>query len=301
MSQVRIAVLTAQAARGLDEDEGLLQDTLQGLGAEVRVVAWDDPQVDYRAFDLALLRSTWDYADRLPQFLAWAAHVDECTRLENPLSLVRWNTDKHYLRELAQALPGEVIPSCFLGPGEDPSPLQSFLAQISTREVVVKPAVGAGSLEVQRHPRGAASILSHVQRLHDLQRDVLVQPYLERVDQEGETALIFLEGVYSHAIRKGPMLRQGGSALTSTAPALFVPEVITSRVPGQDERDLAERVLALLPVRPLYARVDLIRNDEGRPCLLELELCEPSLFLRHHPPAAPRFAASILARMAAST
>jgi O-ureido-D-serine cyclo-ligase len=315
---VPVAIVSARAARGLDEDEGLLVSALTAQGAVVEVVSWDDAAVDYRGHTLALLRSTWDYTERLPEFLAWAARVCELTRLENPLAVVRWNTDKHYLadlaRVLAQAAPGTarsavlpadgaVIPGQFMEPGEDPAAaLDAFLARHpSTAEVVVKPAVGAGSRDAQRHEASAReALLAHAGHLLAQGRSVLLQPYLARVASHGETALIFLDGVFSHAIRKGPLLPPAGLATTE----LFAREEITGRTPAADELELSVQVLAALSEVPalagtgvpLYARVDLLRDDEGRPRLLELELCEPSLFLAHAPGVAERLAACVLAR-----
>jgi O-ureido-D-serine cyclo-ligase len=312
-----IAIVSARAARGLDDDEGLLLAALRDLGARVEVVAWDDEQVPWRAFDLALLRSTWDYTQRLREFLAWAERAAALTRLENPLPLVHWNTDKHYLAQLAQVLPpGMVIPGCFIEPGEDiGAALSACLGrEAACAEVVVKPAVGAGSLDVRRHGRSALpAITAHVRQLHDSGRSVQLQPYLAGVEGEGETAIIHLDGVFSHAIRKAPMLDREGAAFPAApdGTALFAREQITPRIPAEDELDVARQVLAALqsismagaqvPWPPLYARVDLIRDGEGRPRLLELELCEPSLFLAHAPPAATRLAALVMARVRALT
>lgn len=309
MHAPRIAVVSARAARGQDEDESLLLAALAAQGAAPEVVAWDDPDVDWRAFALALLRSTWDYTQRLPEFLAWAERAAALTRLENPLPLLRWNTDKRYLTELAHALPGAVIPAWVIAPGAD---IGQALAGLPEEEAwVVKPAVGAGSQDVQRYSRGARqAITAHVERLHAAKRCVLVQPYLARVEQEGETGLVFIDGVFSHAVRKGPMLGPDGRP-ASGASALFAPEQITVRAPAAEELVLAQQVLAVLrdwPLPgaaastpngpPLYARVDLIRDAHGRPQLLELELCEPSLFLAYAPEAAARLATRLMARVA---
>lgn len=295
-----IALVSARAARGLDEDEPLLCRALTELGAAVEVAEWDDPQITWSRFSVAVLRSTWDYAERLDAFLEWAERASGATTLLNPLPLVRWNTDKHYLGELTRAgVP--VIPTCFVEPGEDAAAaVHAFLSlHPQAAEVVVKPAVGAGSRDVRRHGRQAVeAILAHVQQLLCTRRSVLLQPYLARVDEEGETALIYLDGVFSHAIRKGPLLAPGAEATS----ALFAPEHITPRTPRSEELDVAERALAALQrkalaaERPLYARIDLIRAQTGHPLLLELELTEPSLFLAHAPQALTRFAAQVLAR-----
>jgi glutathione synthase/RimK-type ligase-like ATP-grasp enzyme len=292
MPGLRIGLVTARAARGLDEDEPPLHMALQAAGCSVQSVEWDDERVDWRSFDLALLRSAWDYAERISEFLGWTQRVSTLTRVLNPPSVVRWNTDKHYLAELGR---GGVatVPSTFVEPGDDAAQVvRRALEMYPNPELVVKPAIGAGSRDTQRHQRSqVAATVAHAQRLLDGGRSVLLQPYLDRVDKDGETALMFFEGQFSHAIRKGPLLPPGGAATTG----LFAAETIEPRIPGADEMRLAHRVIAAIPLGvPLYARVDLIRDDVGAPRLLELELTEPSLFFAHAAGSAERFAATVL-------
>jgi len=296
----QLALITAAAARDLDEDLPPLEAALRALpGIRTHVVNWDDGHVDWSKFDLALLRSTWDYSQRLPEFLAWAARVSAATTLLNPLPVVRWNTDKHYLRDLAESGIA-TVPSFFVEPGEDASAaLHQFLDAQRPAEFVVKPSIGAGSRDAQRY--GSDEIeasTAHVRRLLDARRSVLLQPYLERVDEHGETALIFFAGHFSHAIRKGPLLRRGEGPTR----ALFAVEHITARAPSKEELQLAERTLAAMPFPGslLYARVDLIHDAGGTPCVLELELTEPSLFFDHAPGSAGRFAQAVAASAAAA-
>ncbi len=290
----RIALVTAAAARNLDEDLPPLVAALHGEGVEPDVVDWDDASVDWARFDLAVLRSTWDYSQRLPEFLRWVDRVSESTNLFNPREVVRWNTDKHYLGHLANAgVP--VVPSTFVEPGENARDrLRAFLDD-AREEFVVKPSVGAGSRDAQRYARDEGeTALAHVQRLLDADRSVLLQPYLRRVDAHGETALVFVDGAFSHAIRKGPLLKRGEGPTR----ALFATEHITPRMPTPEEASIAARTLAAIPfAQPLlYARVDVIHDDDGAPRVLELELAEPSLFFEHASGSADRFAAAILAR-----
>ncbi|MBO9664786.1 hypothetical protein [Dokdonella sp.] len=296
MKPPRIALVSVAAARALDEDLAPLLDALHAAGAAAEVADWDDAARDWSGYDLALLRSTWDYTDRLPDFLAWAARAAAHTLLLNPPEVLRWNTDKHYLAELERAGVA-IVPSRFVEPGDAPPPaLDAFLAEHAmAREFVVKPSVGAGSRDAQRYGREQrAEAVTHIARLHAAGRSVLLQPYLDRVDEHGETALIHFDGTFSHAIRKGPLLRRGDGPTA----ALFAAEQITPRVPDTAERALAERALRAVPFAgPLaYARVDLIHDSDGAPRLLELELAEPSLFFAHAPGSAARFVQTILAR-----
>jgi hypothetical protein len=289
-----VAFVSARAARGLDEDLPPFAAALQAAGVRMEVVDWDDPTVQWESFDLALLRSTWDYTERLREFLVWVDAAARRTTVLNPPAVVRWNTDKHYLRELARAAV-PVVPSTFVEPGESAErALDSFLARHDCPEFVVKPTVSANSRDTERHARTRVEpAVAQAQRLLDAERSVLLQPYLDSVDRDGETSLIYFAGKFSHAIRKAPVLPPGVTAPPTIG--LIVPERITPRVPGADELRVAEKALAALPFEtPLYARIDLIRDAGGAPTLLELELTEPSLFLVHAPGAAERFAAVVL-------
>jgi len=297
MSAPRIALASVAAARALDDDLAPLQDALREAGANVEVVDWDDAHVDWAHHDLVVPRSTWDYADRPAQFLDWAQRVAAQTCLLNPPGVLRWNTDKHYLADLERAGVA-IVPSTFVEPGMDATAaLDAFLgAHADAAEFVVKPAIGAGSRDAQRHARGAIDAArAQVARLLDANRSVLLQPYLDRVDAHGETALIHFDGEFSHAIRKGPLLRRGEGSTT----ALFAAEDITPRAASDAERALAQAALRAIPFAgPLaYARVDLIHDADGAPRLLELELAEPSLFFAHGAGSAQRFAAVLLARL----
>ncbi|HEX6834773.1 MAG TPA: hypothetical protein VF132_14640 [Rudaea sp.] len=301
MKTPTIALVTAAAARDLDEDLPPLVTALARHPVDVDVVNWGDAQVDWSRFDVALLRSTWDYTQRLPEFLAWVERASSATRLLNPAAIVRWNTDKHYLRDLARAGVA-TVPSEFIEPGEIAAiVIDRFLAgneAQASAEFVVKPSIGAGSRDAQRYGRDERdAAVAHAVRLLDAKRSVLLQPYLDRVDAHGETALIHVDGEFSHAIRKGPLLRRGEGPTR----ALFAAEHITAREPTAAERELARNTLAAIPhpTPLLYARVDLIQDRDGTPRVLELELTEPSLFFGHAEGAADRLAAALIARATA--
>lgn len=291
----RIALVTARAARGTDYDMPPLLQAMAAAGADAVEADWDDPAVDWAGLDLAVLRSPWDYVHRHGEFLAWARRTSALTRLLNPLSLVEWNSDKHYLADLASR-GVDIVPTRFVEPGADcAAAVDAFLAAFpDAAAVVAKPAIGAGSRDARQHARGERdALLEHVAGLAAAGRSVLLQPYLDAVDRDGETALVFLHGRFSHAIGKGALLRPGAAATR----ALYAEEDIRAREAAADEHDLATRALAAVPVSgPLaYARVDLIRAGDGSPRLLELELVEPSLFFDHGPGSATRFAEGLVA------
>ena len=286
-----LALANAIAAAGLDDDMPPLLDACLAAGIDTHVVAWDDPTVAWARFDAVLLRSTWDYTQRLPEFLAWCDRTAAATRLFNPPDIVRWNTDKHYLADL-HAKGIAIVESAFVEPGEDANMFPDYA------EFVVKPTVSAGSRDTQRYVRAERdAAVAHAQRLIDAHRAVVVQPYLHAVDEAGETALVFFDGRYSHAIRKGPLLRRGEDATA----ALFASEDITARSPADAEKALARQVLDAIPQGRLpYARVDLLPSPDG-PRLLELELTEPSLFFATAPGSAERFAAILASRLTRQT
>ena len=285
----RVALATAAEERDLDAEGRLLLDALVDAGVDAVPAVWDEDSEDWATYDLVVVRSTWDYPPRRDAFLAWARHVDDVSRILNGPDLLAWTTDKRYLTALAEAgLP--VVPSVFVAPGED---ARHGLLSV---EHVVKPSVSAGSRDTLRlGPDEPERSLRHVRQVHESGRTALVQPYLEGVDAHGETALIYLDGRFSHAIRKGPLLARGAGLVEG----LFAQEEIEPREPDADERALGEACLGALPPSaepPLYARVDLLRGGAG-PLLLEIELAEPSLFLDHAPGAAGRLAAAILRRL----
>jgi hypothetical protein len=251
---------------GDGDDSGLIE-ALRARGLHARWLSWDDPETE-RA-DLVVLRATWDYIDRIDEFLAWTQRVPN---LLNGPDVVAWNTDKRYLADLAAAgVP--TVPSRFFAPGE---PLR-----LPAGEVVVKPAVGAGSVGAQRFTDQDGAI-AHGQALQADGRTVLVQPYDARI-ADGETALVFLAGEQSHAFTKGPMLPPPGSAPTFDESGTYAEESLRPAEPDFELWDVGHAALAAAAAHLgidasefLYARVDVIGGPDD-PRLLELELVEPSL------------------------
>ncbi|MDQ6874981.1 MAG: hypothetical protein M3042_07990 [Actinomycetota bacterium] len=280
----RVALVTCAQFPDLDEDGPALLAALRDQAVDPRPAVWDDSAVDWAAFDLAVIRSPWDYAPRREEFVAWAESVP---RLANPAAVVRWNTDKRYLTDLsARGIP--VVPTTFLAPGDS-------IALPESGEFVVKPAVGAGALDTARYrPDERARAGEHVRRLHGAGRTAMVQPYLARVDVAGETALLYTGGHYSHTIRKDALL----TGPAGEVEGLYREESISAREPAPAQVALAEAALAAVPGsggQLLYARVDLLPGPDGAPVLLELELTEPSLFLGLGTRAIEQFAAAIAA------
>ncbi|MEV4560066.1 hypothetical protein AB0K51_24165 [Kitasatospora sp. NPDC049285] len=265
----RVAYATCQ---GVEDVEMLpVLAAFARLGVVADAVVWDDRSAEWTGYDLVLVRSVWDYILRRDAFLSWARRTAALTRLANPVPVLERNTDKTYLRELAAAgVP--IVPTAWVAPGEEP-------AGFDWPELVVKPTVSSGARDTLRTTDHGAA-LAHIAGLTAAGRTAMVQPYLSMVEDEGETSLLFLGGEFSHAVRRGPMLGGGFADV--------------AREPEADQLALAEQVLATVPERRelLYARLDLVRTEDGAPALIELELTEPRLFLALHPKGPDRLAAA---------
>ncbi|SEH81471.1 Glutathione synthase/RimK-type ligase, ATP-grasp superfamily [Mycolicibacterium rutilum] len=264
----RIVLAGCPALPDGDGDDAGLVAALAGRGLHARWLSWDDPAT--LDADLVILRATWDYIERLDEFLGWTRRV---RHLLNPALVVSWNTDKRYLADLAAAgVP--TIPSRFFAPGER-------VRLPDSDEVVVKPSVGAGSVDTLRFS-DRDDAREHAARLQDAGRTVLVQPYDERV-QDGETALVFLAGAQSHAFTKGPILRAPGEAPQFDESGTYAQEQLAAADPDFELWDVGHAALAaaaahlgMQPEEFLYARVDII-GGRADPRVLEVELVEPSL------------------------
>ncbi|WP_279579345.1 ATP-grasp domain-containing protein [Fodinicola feengrottensis] len=287
--RARVALVTCAELPDADPDDRKVLYPLTRRGIDTEIVVWDDKSVDWDKYQLVVLRSVWDYVRRRDEFLQWVGTVP---RLVNPADVVRWNTDKRYLLQLAN-LGLSVVPTTWLEPG-DASVLPA------AGEFVVKPSVGAGSLDTGRYhaedPELVAKARAHANRLLAARRTVMVQPYLSDVDTKGETALLYFGGSFSHSVKKAAML----AGPVRQIDGLYQPEEITPHQPTAAELAMGERVLAAVPGGAdrllLYARVDLIPTATG-PVVLELELTEPSLFFAHAQGAAERFADAVAAAL----
>ncbi len=283
----RIALVASERGLRVDPDLPIAGSALRDAGFAVDLVRWDDDAVDWASYDLAVVRSCWDYTWRLDEFLTWAASVP-CLR--NPVEVLRWNTDKTYLRELERAgLP--VVPTVWSPTSTDELP--------DAGEWVVKPSVSAGSRDTARWG-DPADVLAHAVDLAAAGRTAMVQPYLASVDDVGETAMLFIGGGFSHAVRKGPLLARGEGVRHGRNSR----GDLSSADPTTAQRGVAQAVLDAIPgligvdAPPLYARIDLIQDAEGKPVLLELELSEPSLFLPQAPGAAATLVRAVAAELA---
>ena len=264
-----LAWVTTRAAHGRDEDEPALVDALESAGCKVDVVDWDNRNINWSQFERVVLRSAWDYPERLTEFLTWLDHVATVSDVVNSPAIVRWNLDKNYLSELAEANIS-ITPTVFVQPNS--------VATFPDGEFVVKPAVGAGSRDAASYSGDQHEIANiHIARLHAIGQTVLIQPLLKSVAQDGEWPLVFFDGKFSHAANKRVTLPRAG-----TVDDLFAPETNTAYIATVPQIKVAQSVIDLVSNKfgpPTYGRVDLVRDDQDNFCVLELELIEPSLFV----------------------
>ena len=264
-----LAWVTTQAAHGRDEDETAVVAALSLAGCAVEIVNWDDKTVNWSKFDRVVLRSAWDYPERLTEFLAWFDGVAVITEVVNSPAIVRWNLDKNYLHELADArIP--ITPTVFVKPGD--------VCEYPTGEFVIKPAIGAGSRDAASYDANQHEIATrHVARLHASGQTILVQPLLNSIAKDGEWPMVFFGGKFSHSANKRVSLPHAG-----TVDDLFAAETNSPHTPTINQLKVAQAAIEFVSAKfgiTTYARVDLVLDNQDNFCVLELELIEPSLFV----------------------
>ncbi len=296
----RIALATCAELPGWECDDEALNAALKASGWMVAMPVWNDESVDWSQFDVCLIRTTWDYQSRLEEFLVWAERVSAHCSLFNPSAIVRWNSHKAYLRDFEQ-LGVAIAPTEFIPLGEK-SDVGEIMLRRGWERGFLKPAIGASASDTLRFDSDSAGLQAAQMHLDQLvnSQTMLLQPYLSSVETEGELSLIFVDGEPSHGVRKVPVngdYRVQDDFGAQDMPYKFRPE----------EMELARHILAQvsaasgvnLGAEPLlYARVDFLRDGQGRLLLNELEAIEPSLFFRHGPEAGSQLAAALAKRVA---
>lgn len=279
-----IAFVTSSVHGAFDADLPLLVAAAEARGTGGEIVVWDDPSVDWAGYEVVVVRSCWDYLSRRDEFLAWAASVPH---LHNGVDVLRWNTDKTYLRQLEAAGVPIIETRWDVAPGDHIG---------DHAEWVVKPTISAGSKDTARWGT-RDEVWEHSAALVAAGRSSMTQPYISSVDDEGETAMLHFSGSFSHAIRKGPLLERGEGVRQDRDSR----ESITPRTPTPAQLEVSDQAIAAaceaigLDRPPLYARVDLVTAADGSPLLIELELAEPSVFLPSADGAAERLVDAALA------
>lgn len=281
----RCAYLTMAEPGDFVTDYELSYDAMADLGWRAEPVVWNDPALDWNAFDAVYICTPWDYPQQVERFLDVLASIDRSAAvLINPLPLVHWNLEKNYLRDI-EARGGAIVPSLWCE-RFDAAEIPCWFAAHDTERIVVKPAVGANAADTyvltEPVPPGLIRVLSET----FARRRFFVQPFMPNVIAEGEYSLIWFGGECSHAILKTPKAgdfrsqEEHGAAIRAVSPA---PAIV----------DAARAIFDCVEPKPAYGRADLVRDEGDRFLLMELELIEPSLYLRTDAGSSARFAAAI--------
>lgn len=292
---MRIALASFRDIPDWEVDDQVLHRALDDRGVDWAAHPWDD-DIDWSRFDAVLLRTTWDYHHRRDSFVAWCDAVEQQTRLYNPAAVVRWNTDKSYLRELARhGVP--LAPTVWIERDSRPD-AAALLGQLGWGRAFIKPIIGANASDTLRFDLDPAGLAAAQQHLDGMlgRTGAMVQPYLAAVETEGERSAILVAGEVTHCVRKVPA--RGDYRVQDDWGATDGPTAF-----DQHDLDVVHGVMAAAAmvcpaaVDLLYARVDLLPGTDGRPVLAELEVVEPSLFLRHGRHCADRLADALLSRI----
>jgi hypothetical protein len=257
-----------------------LRGPFEARGMRVEDVAWDDPKADWADYVAVIIGTTWDYWDRLEEFLAALERIEGQTRLFNGSALVRWNARKTYLREL-ETKDAKLIPTLWLDVADEAAAKAAFDA-LGADDLVFKRQVGAGAKDQHRLKRG--------EPIPAMPHAMMVQPFLPMIQTEGELSFIFIDGEFSHALIK--RAQPGDYRIQSTYGGRE--EKIT---PSAEDLAAARAIIGTLDEAPLYGRVDMLRGEGGELLLMELEVIEPYLYPVEGPELGERMAAGIARRL----
>ncbi len=271
------------------QDDQLLSEALAKHSLTTKRVNWAEPALDLRQFRAAVFRTTWDYFERATEFDAWMTRCEHHTQWINPLATVRWNLDKRYLADL-QAQGVSVVPTVYL---DDADTLQDSLKQTGWTNAVVKPCVSGGAWQTYRvNPANVTEVEEQI-RPHRPALKFLLQPFQEQIQQQGEITLMTMGGRVTHAIRK--TAKPGDYRVQDDHGG-----TVHQHSPTTEELQFAEHAIQAVTPTPVYGRVDIVRGNNGQLMVMELELVEPELWLRYHPPSATVMANAIVRELSSS-
>lgn len=275
------AFLTLEDRTGFSIYDHLLFEPLAKLDWLVEEIPWNRHNIEWSRFDAVVIRSTWDYQITPDKFLSTLEEIESVTKLYNPVDICRWNLNKRYLRDL-QSKGIQIIPTYWLE-GLSKHSIESVFQASATKRLVAKPLIGANAndtfvltLENPASWNGAISVFAD--------REVMLQPFIDSIQVEGEYSLFYFGGHFSHAVVKRPA--EGDYRVQEEHGG-----IIASVNPDQDLIRAGAQAIKAIEKTLLYARVDLVKLESGQPALIEMELIEPSLYFEHCPNSAEMFAA----------
>ena len=282
----RCAFITMDSMEGFVCDDDLAIPALKELGWDVEKISWRAQGTDWTRYGIVVIRSPWDYPTDAPRFLALLDEIEASgTPLLNPPELVRWNLHKSYLKWLEER-DVSVVPTRWLDKPRQADILALF-DEYGSDKMVIKPAVGANAQHAHvLYKETLEQDWPEIELVFE-HRQAMVQPFRAAIQSEGEYSVMFVDGEISHTIRKTPKPGDFRSQEEHGADiALVEPEALLVK--------RASEAVWALSVRPLYGRADMIRNPDGDFEIMELELVEPSMYLRMDPGAPMRFARAII-------
>ncbi len=273
-----------QYSKNVYLEDNLLKDALEKLGLKASRKSWDDPNFDWSSTRFAIFRTTWDYFDRYPEFSSWLDRVSKRTILLNSEKLIRWNIDKHYMKDL-QDNGVHICETYFIEQGESAS-LSELAKHYKLTDLVLKPCISGGSRHTYKIHR--ENLHEHEAIFAELisKEAMMLQPFQQNIVDRGEISIMVMNGKYTHAILK--VAKEGDFRVQDD----FGGSVYDYE-PSSEEIAYAEKAVKSCIEMPIYARVDVFLDNQNKLALAELELIEPELWFRNHPEAALELARGI--------
>lgn len=270
-------------------EDRILSDALVSYGLRSLRVSWDDPEFNWSNAGMVLFRTPWDYFYRYAEFSQWLQQTAALTKLMNTPELIQWNIDKRYLRDLEQQ--GiRIPPTLFIDKGDQQELHEVFLTA-GWKEGIIKPAVGGAARHTYRFKTETIHEIAEIYRQLIREEAMLVQQYQPSITERGEVAFMVMNGQFTHAVLK--RAKPGDFRVQDDFGG-----TLHDYSPTREEIELAEATVNRCPEFPLYARIDVMWDSEGRPCVSELEVIEPELWFRRAPGAAKVLAEGIHQRFA---
>lgn len=270
---IDVAILVSQKYnKNPYADDIALKKSLEGNGYTAQIVAWDDERIDFKSFKLAIIRSCWDYDERVYEFLVRMESISKYCKLINNLETIEANSNKYYLKGL-ESRGVRIVPTEFANTtAHAKTALKNLFKDRFSDRVVIKPVVSASGRDTYLLDRDdedsiikrAAAILK--------KKDVMLQPYISTIETIGEKSTVVIDGLPVYTMLKKPA---SGNFLVHE----YHGGTYTETQIGSIEKAFVKQIISTFPERPVYMRVDYLFDQKGKPMLLELELIEPNLYL----------------------
>ncbi len=255
-------------------EDHLVKKAFEERGLKVTRKAWDDSSFDWNNTNAALFRTTWDYFHRFDEFSTWFEKASQQTIVINSKEIIYWNRDKHYLTDLSEK--GiRIPPTLFIETGSKET-LQSLVNETDWKEFILKPAISGAARHTYRFLKKDAKGFEEIFRNLIKEESMLLQEFQPSILRKGEISLVFFGNQFSHAVlKKG---KEGDFRVQDDFGG-----TVHKYLPNEEEIEFATNTLIAVPYKPVYARVDIMRDNQNRLCLGELELIEPELWFRLYP------------------